>query len=705
MPADAATCPNEPLRVGRSAALPDCRAYELVTPEKVDAAGGNLEFTESLATAFASNDGEHLVLHALTVFFEPGSHHLGTDAVFSRTAGGWLLHSLTAPGMEGETFQPELLSPTFSTTGFLAQRGLVEAGQLAFDVGPVGGPYTPIAREIPAGTREAPVTTYVAGANAGVAAVPPLNDVVLSSTDHELLPAGPERSAAEEAPPEQPDLYAASGGRLRLVNLNGEGKLTSPCGAQLGAGANAGNAVNAVSADGSRIIFTSPVEPKPPGCTARALYMRAEGRETVDVSAPEEGVAIPPAEREPVLFDGASADGSRVFFTSESALTSQAGAGPYLYEYRTAAPAEHRLRLIADSVGTATAQSTNPEVLVSENGAVVYYAATEPLEVQGQPRPVSGLFRYDSSAERSTYVASPTTGAVAAEPLYTSADGRFLTFEAGREGVQLLGPEGLEVEPRGVGNQQLYRYDAATGSVMCVSCGAGFAPPSGRIEQATADPAGIASVLSVGGGLATAVDISSDGSRVFFQTSARLASTDTNEATQEEIRQSGSPNRGMDVYEWEADGTEDGPGTVCHAPVGCTFLLSAGEAVGAEQFLGASKDGRDVFLSSAAPLVAGAPSGFTSVYDARIGGGFAQKAGAVECTSCQGVGNPPPLFGTPSSASFAGAGNSPPPAAAAAVKPKPRPKPKPKPRCRRGYRRSRRGRCVRVAHKSARSHR
>jgi hypothetical protein len=192
------------------------------------------------------------------------------------------------------------------------------------------------------------------------------------------------------------------------------------------------------------------------------------------------------------------------------------------------------------------------------------------------------------------------------------------------------------------------------------------------------------------------VGVSGDGARVFFESSARLLPQDTNEATaSEEGETEEKRRRSADVYEWEAPGTEDGPGTFCHVANGCTFLLSAGESVGPEQFLGASEDGRDVFLSSAASLVPGAPQGFTSIYDARIGGGFAQHAGPLECNSCQGVGNPPPSFGTPASASFAGAGNSPLPAAAAGP-PRSKPKAKPKPRCRRGYRRSRHGRCVRV---------
>jgi hypothetical protein len=697
MPADAATCSNEPLRTGRSAALPDCRAYELVTPEHVDSAGGNLEFQESLATALASADGEHVALHTLTVFFEPGSHHTGTDAVFSRTAQGWAMHSLTAPGMQGETFTPELLSKNLSLTGFLTGSGLDSRAQM-LDVGPVGGAYTEVAGGMPSGETEA------TGANAGAPGVAAFSDVLFESKDHELLPPGPERLVAEETLPERPNLYLWAEGRLRLVNVDSQGKLLSPCGATLGASTFAGNAVNAVSADGSRVVFTSPVRQGEPGCPEPGLYVRVDGRETVDVSEPQEGVVIPRSGRGLVRFAGASPDGTRVFFTSETALTPGAGVGPYLYLYTTAAARGHRLRLVGTRVETPL-ENTNPFVLVSGDGHVVYYHGTESLELQGHAQPVTGIWRYDTAGESSAYVATPTDGNVPEEPLYASFDGRFLAFEAGHEGVQVLGPHGLEVEPRGVGNQQLYRYAAAAGAVTCVSCGGDLAPARGLVELATASPHGVASVLSTSGGLAGAADMSNDGGRVFFQTSAQLVPQDTNEATEAELRVSDFATRATDVYEWVAPGAEDGAGVFCHVANGCTFLLSAGESVGPEQFLGASEDGRDVFLSSAAPLVAGAPSGFTSVYDARTGGGFAQKAGAVECTSCQGVGNPVPLFGTPSSASFSGAGNSPPPAAAAAAKPKPRPKPKPKPRCRRGYRRSRRGRCVRVAHKSARSHR
>jgi hypothetical protein len=316
MPADAATCPNEPLRVGRSATLPDCRGYELVTPERVDAAGGNLELGGDLADALASGDGEHLALHTQTVFFEPGSHHTGTDAVFSRTASGWAMHSLTGPGMEGETFTPELLSPDLSTAGFLTSSGLDETGSGTLDVGPVGGPYTAIAAGIPHGEG-----ANIRGGNAGAPGAPASSVVVFESEDREMLPAGPERRAAEETDPHRADLYEWSGGRLHLVQLDTEGRLLDPCGAMPGGGPEVGDAVNAVSADGSRVFFGSPAQPEPAPCFQPALYMRVNGRETVDISEPQEGVSIPRSERGAARFVGASPDGSRVFFTTETALT------------------------------------------------------------------------------------------------------------------------------------------------------------------------------------------------------------------------------------------------------------------------------------------------------------------------------------------------------------------------------------------------
>jgi hypothetical protein len=700
-------CRNEPVRVGRSAALPDCRAYELVTPERVDAAGGDMEFEAGLSDAAASGDGEHLALHAQTVFFEPGSHHTGTDAVFSRTASGWMMRSLAAPGMEGETFTPELFSPDLSLTGFLVSSGLDEAAPKTLDVGPVGGPYAQVVVVPHEGTT-------TAGANAGASGIPPFSDVIFQSTDRELLPPGPERQAAEETSfgGDPRVLYEWSAGRLHLVQLDSEGHLLNPCGAVLGGGTEAGDAVNAISADGSRVFFDAPREPEPAPCYQPALYMRVDGRETVDVSEPEEGVVIPRSARGRARFDGASPDGSRVFFTSASALTRGAGEGPYLYEYQTGATSGSRLKLIANEVGPPEGQFSNPAVVVSGDGEVVYYKGTGTVQVAGQPVSVTGVWRYDTRTERATFVADPSPVFDEPQPpWYTTPDGRFLLFPAGHSfegsGVRVLGPHGFKDEPRGFRHQEFYRYDASNGSVTCVSCGEGLAPANGFAETPAASGAGIESILPTAGGRGAPVEMSHDGARVFFESSARLLGQDTNEdgaVEAEKTHENGiSLGRAADVYEWEAPGTEEGPGTFCHVANGCTFLLSAGEAVGPEQFLGASEDGRDVFLSSAASLVPGAPSGFTSIYDARIGGGFPQHVGPVECTSCQGVGNPPPSFGTPSSATFSGAGNLPFPAPSAGA-PKPKPKPKPKPRCRRGYKRNRHGRCARVAHRSVRTH-
>ncbi len=256
-----------------------------------------------------------------------------------------------------------------------------------------------------------------------------------------------------------------------------------------------------------------------------------------------------------------------------------------------------------------------------------------------------------------------------------------------------MGSHGLERELRGAGHNEWYRYDTSSGGVMCVSCGEGVAPAQGEALDAQSK-----TTLPLGYSVPAFTPMPADGQRVFFQTTAQLVPQDTN-STETNISSAGGTS-GMDVYEWEAFGVEEEPGVVCRVLVGCTHLISAGDATGPSYLLGASEDGRDVFFSSASPLVAWATPEFSNIYDARVDGGFPPPpAHAVECTSCQGVGGGPvPQIGAPASVTFLGAGNPPIPSltSSSGSKSKSKPKSTSKPSCGRGFER-RGGRCVRVS--------
>lgn len=677
----AGQCPNEAFRTGRSASLPDCRAYELVTPKDLGRTQ-DLTLEEALDHVLPSSDGEHLALLASGIYLEHNVSTNGTAAVFSRTPTGWVMKSVATPAMASTDVIPQLFSPDLSQVAFSSE-DLPTRTKASFEFGPVGGPYSNIATLF--GTPSELEATRLAGTNAGTSTVPAFSDVLLESDDRGVLPPGREREIAEQAEPEAPDLYELENGRLQLVNVNSEDdKLLNPCGAELGFDSLGGNAINAVSDDGSKVFFTSPTPFG--GCKEQPqLYMRVNGRETVDVSEPE-GVSVPPSERGQALYDGASISGSKVFFTTATGLTLGTGSGFKLYEYDTEAPLKHRLTLIANEVGSVEREAINPNVVISEYGSAVYYQGAGIVKVGGRPVSVSGIWRYETATRSKSFVATPRKTGIANEPAYSTPDGNFFVFPSGSGGTEVVGSGGLQVETRGVGHEELYRYDAVDGSVMCVSCGEGVAPARGGLRV----PEGNTSTFEIGDQIPTAISISDDGQRVFFQTSAKLVSQDTNEDdSEEEAEDVKAPlGAGSDVYEWEQDGTEEESGVVCRVADGCTHLISTGEAVGPERFLGASANGDDVFFTSAAQLVPGATLEFTNIYDARVDGGFPPPPPIVECASCQGVGNPAPQFGAPASMTLAGIGNPP---ASMPIHKVTKPK-----RCKRGYRRDRRSRCVRV---------
>src|SRR5580700_10775884 len=265
--AHAETCQEkysaQPPRVGASANLPDCRAYELVTPPDLGRTQ-DLTFTRGNDRAVPSSDGESIGLESV-VPLEPSpgtpASITGTHAVFSRTSAGWVMRSVVESGDSEDSitiYGQGLLSPDLSQVAFssrTAQLNAVEVSpDLAFEVGPVGGPYAVVA-DVP----EEDEAEFL-GANAGTASVPAFSDVLFVSVDHALASSGAERAVGEGTVGGAKDLYDWVGGRLVLVNVTSGGTLLDKCGAELGEGftSTGVGATGAVSEDGSKVFFTSP---------------------------------------------------------------------------------------------------------------------------------------------------------------------------------------------------------------------------------------------------------------------------------------------------------------------------------------------------------------------------------------------------------------------------------------------------------------
>ena len=139
-------------------------------------------------------------------------------------------------------------------------------------------------------------------------------------------------------------------------------------------------AVGAVSADGSKIFFAS----------CGGLYMRVDGRETVEVSKPK--VPLSESERSPVYYNAASADGSEVVFnTATPLLAGETANENKLFIYNTVT---HDLKLIANNGLPGTEGTEGNKVLISEDGSAVYYNASE------------SIYRYETQTGITSFVAA-----------------------------------------------------------------------------------------------------------------------------------------------------------------------------------------------------------------------------------------------------------------------------------------------------------
>lgn len=403
------------------------------------------------------------------------------------------------------------------------------------------------------------------------------------------------------------------------------------------------NHLNALSADGSKVFFTAKrlTGANPGEVGKNGVFARIGGAMTVDVSASETTAADTGAK-----YQGATPDGSRVYFTANAGLTAQSSSsGTDLYAYDFTKPLGERLTDLSVSSEPGGAE-VGGVLGFADDGSHVYLAA------RAQLLPGRGATReqnvdddtysvYDWSGGAIRFVGAVTAAEVRSGGAAVaggqggsllwrsrvSPDGRYLLFETS---AKVTGYDSQ-------GQLEAYLYDADAGATACVSCRQDGKPPIWR--GGPLDPlAQPANLLSAPASLV----VDGEEARAFFVSKERLAA--------------GAVQGAGNLYEWAH-------GQVFHIatePVGGRPEQSTGISI---NFVGASADGSDLYFFAGGALNWENPEGRPAVWDARIGGGFPEPLASPEgCDpasegSCQGASTPPLVASRAGTASFHGPGN------------------------------------------------
>ena len=687
--AEQAACPNEQLRTGFSAGLPDCRAYEQVTVPNEASSQPDIahERSEINRNNAAARDGNRFSYYTTDVL--PGSQSGDVLYLATRGAGGWSSEDVVPP-TDYYGFGCEVIGEDVSVEGYSADmsRELLSDGESQVEGasrgggGECNGPDPELVSGEPLGVMNLFVRDNEDAAYQLVDLVPPgvapanANPLGASEDDSHVV-FGEHAQLTLDAPGGVEDVYEWNGGVVRLVTVLPNG---TPA---VGSLASTRPEAHAVSADGSRVVFSA----------GGGLYLRenAEQPPSEECAGPTKACTVQLDASQAGgsgggQFQAASTDGSRVLFTDERQLTagSSAAAGePDLYEYD--ASTAKLTDLSAAASGHAHVQGV---VGISEDAAYVYFAALGVLagnaNAHGERATAGQLNIYLRHEGATTFIAGadPATEVCldASEPCSrVSANGLYLALTSTRS---LTGYDNFNTTT-GRLDHEIFLYSAASGRFVCASCSPSGEAPTGAIviEDGQHHPTNQSqseALLENNGGLGVPHYLSDSG-RLFFETVAALLPRDTNGQ--------------FDVYEFEPDGVGS-----CGEVAGCLALVSSGTSSLETMLLDASANGNDVFMREFQQLTPeDKQEGSISIVDARVDGGFPQAVSPPPCAtadSCRAAASAqPPIFGAPASQTFSGAGNLA-PAPVAAVKPKAKAKSKPV-RCSKGLV-AKRGRCVKA---------
>ncbi len=442
----------------------------------------------------------------------------------------------------------------------------------------------------------------------------------------------------------------------------------------------------AVSEDGSRVVWSE-------NAGGKHLYVwdREAGRsvqvDTVQEGASGGGVVRP-------IFQFATSDGSKVFFTDEQALTQGSGADAQhadLYECEVIVEGEGEeakpkcvLRDLTPKTEAGESAGVLGEAIgYSNDASTVYFVADGVLSTHTNP---SGQSAVKGTCQQ---VPTPSTqcnlyewhdGATALVAVISGEDvgdwggeggvltdlvgrvtgnGEWLAFMSNRS---LTGYDNRDIHS-GARDEEVYLYNSTSKNLVCVSCNPTGERPNGvSFAQFDSHLAGGVRVWPPGGSFAANVPgwvpfelgfaqyqprYLDETGRMFFNSSDGLVPRDTNGTE--------------DVYEYEPAGVGScrvgGPGYVV-AEGGCLGLVSSGESSEESAFLDASESGDDVFFLTKAQLSKRDTDTALDIYDARVGGIEPPESKPVECLgdACQSPVTPPESL-TPSSLTAGGPGN------------------------------------------------
>jgi hypothetical protein len=354
----------------------------------------------------------------------------------------------------------------------------------------------------------------------------------------------------------------------------------------------------AISADGSRVVFSSPAFPG-----AAALYLREAGVTTeIDPSA---------------IFRGASDDGSKVFFTTGDE-------GP-LVSYDVDSQTSTVL-----SVDNEPADGTSDVALgvidFSDDGSRVYFGAESQLVPGAPTAPGAKVYLWDDGVVR--FVATLPSGNAFDGPwnpnidlkenrMYVTPDGGALMLLWGLD--SLTGYDNTSPACENGVCDEVFVYRADADELVCVSCDPSGAPPTGHAGR------GFGRGLSFSGR-----HLSDDGNRAFFASPDPLVREDVNGE--------------QDVYMWEN---------------GELQLISTGRDSEFSAFAEASPTGDDIFFTTSERISRWDRDDSQDLYDARVGGGLPEPPDPpVRCVGDECQGQPSrPALASPGSSPFHGSGD------------------------------------------------